>query len=93
MQRMICFWMLVSVPVLATQSIRLNKLKPIKKTTQKIQLIELRDAKLESILKLIHQQSGLKNQIKKDLTLDLSMRLENTTWDNLLKIIVGQVSP
>ena len=98
MQKMIYFWMLASVPVWATQSIGLNELKPVVPQSHshsypKIKLIELRDAKLESVLKLIHEQSGLKSQIKKDLNLDLSLRLENTTWDNLLKIIVGQVSP
>src|SRR3990167_8662255 len=76
----------VSAPVPAKSLI---KTSPKPAPQLKLKLVEFRDAKLENVFKFIQEKSGLRPppQIK-NLSTDLSMRLEDTSWDTLLKIIV-----
>ena len=108
MYKLIFFWVLLATP-LWTQSIGLGRpMKKIRVVTPskqnpnpspspnpqlKLKLVEFRDAKLQNVLNLIEEQSGSKPLVIKNPSTDVSVRLENTTWQSLLKIIEDQVSP
>lgn len=67
---------------------------PVKKVvSNKLSFVEFRDAKLENVLKLIKTQGRIRNSQKENLQTDLSLRLENVSWAELLKIILRQVNP
>jgi hypothetical protein len=55
--------------------------------------VEFRDAELSNIWMLIETQSGLKISSKKLPQTQLSLRLENVSWTELLKIVRNQATP
>lgn len=75
------------------QSISLTEAVVTPVPTQTLSFVEFRDARLENVLKLMKMQGGMKIPKITNLSADLSLRLENVTWDELLKIILDQVTP
>lgn len=92
--RILFYVCLILAPAVLAQSILLDKRPVVKKTVgSHLLFVEFRDAKLGNVLKLIKTQAGLNNSQKQNLQTDLSLRVENVSWAELLKIIDRQVNP
>ena len=81
------------------QSIHLNE-EPVKvpppakkPMSYNLSYVEFRDAEISNIWMLIETQSGLRVPVENLSKADLSLRLENVSWAQLLKIVRNQATP
>lgn len=84
----------MSKPEPAMKPIKQSELVPKKRpVSYTLSYVEFRDAKILNVLKLIQMQSGLQCSNQKELQTDLSLKLENVSWNELLKIVCNQATP